>query len=248
MMRKHLAFFVWSFVGLFLSVGCTRSIEMAYQADMAHLPTAMTLEKVTLGVGKFDDKRAWVNKEDPKSSSYVALQGTWKFAMTYQEKDYIPVNDLVQNLFVAEFAKAGINVKAVDQVLSKHHKQQFGNLGEQKKVDYLLGGEILVFEFVNEPGFWTVTSRRTATFSLALIRVKDEGILIDTVFNETDREGEGLGVMHSTNIDKLMNKVFKKVVHEVIQQVADKIGIDAKRVSIRLNYEGGVYEFAPSEG
>lgn len=248
MTKRRLAYFACSFVGLFLLVGCTRSFEVAYQADIARVSMATPMQQVTVGVAKFDDKRSWINKDNQQSYSYVALQGPWKFGMTYQAKDYVPVNDLIQNIFIAEFAKAGINAKAINQVLSKQQKPQFDNLGKQNKVDYLLGGEILSFEFVNETGFWTVTSRRTVTISLIFARVKNGEMLIDTIFNETDRENEGMAVKHSTNIDKLVNRVFKNVAHAVILQVADKMGVDAKNVSLRLNYQGSVYEFALSEG
>jgi hypothetical protein len=40
---------------------------------------------------------------------------------------------------------------------------------------------------------------------------------------ETDRRGEGLGVLHSTNVDRLMNTVFRQVVTQVVEQVAAKL-------------------------
>ncbi|GFE59278.1 hypothetical protein [Geobacter sp. AOG1] len=205
------------------SSGCTRSFDVAYQADAARLSNATELEKYSLGVAKFEDKRAWVEEGNVKSESFVALQGPWKFGMTYKETDYIPVKDLLQELLVQELTKAGFKAKALDKVLSKSNAQSIKELNKEQTSDYIIGGQLLSFEFVNETGFLTVTSRRNATLNLNLFDGKSSDVLIDTVINETDREGEGMGVMHSTNIEKLMNRVFKKVAQQVIQKTADKV-------------------------
>ncbi|TAL25214.1 MAG: hypothetical protein EPN94_05710, partial [Nitrospirae bacterium] len=99
--------------------GCTRSLYVAYQADAARLSNASTLEKFSLGVAKFEDKRAWVEGGNPKSESFVALQGPWKFGLTYKETEYVPVKDILQDLLVQELMKAGFKAKALDKVLSK---------------------------------------------------------------------------------------------------------------------------------
>jgi len=202
MLRKYLLFPL-GYVGFAMTlVGCTRSIEIAYQMGANPSPMTPAVEKKVLGVAKFDDKRMWVDKQDPKSGSYVAQQGSWRFGITYNQKDYTPVANLIQQILMDELSQVGLSVKAVDRVLTKQNKQEIIKLEEQNKFDYLLGGEILVFEFVNEVGFWTVTSRRGATISVVLIRTKDGEDTIDKVVNESEREGEGMGVMHSTNVDK----------------------------------------------
>ena len=228
---------------LFTLAGCTRSIEVAYQVGTTRLP-ASSLDRATLGVAKFEDQRSWVDKEDPKSGSYVAQQGSWRFGMTYDQKDYTPAATLIQQILLTELANAGISVKAVDRVLSKQNKRDIIKLEEQNRFDYLLGGEILVFEFVNEVGFWTITSRRAATISLLLVRTKDGENTIDKLFNESEREGEGMAVMHSTNLDKLVNGVFKKVAGQIVQEVAMKLGLDSKNISLQLKYDGAEFELA----
>jgi hypothetical protein len=232
------------YAGLVLTLaGCTRSINVAYQTGAARLPIASP-EKATLGVAKFDDKRTWVDKEDPKSGSYVAQARNWRFGITHDEKEYTPVADLIQKILLTELTNAGFSVKGVDRVLSKQNKQEIIKLEDQNRFDYLLGGEILVFEFVNEEGFWTITSRRAATISLVLVRTKDGENTIDKLFSESQREGEGIGVLHSTNVDKLVNGVFKKVAGQIVQEVAMKLGLDSKNVSMRLSYDGAEFELA----
>jgi hypothetical protein len=208
---------------MMLASGCTRSLDVAFQSDTARLSNAAELEKVTIGVAKFEDKRAWVEAGDMKSESYVALQSPWKFGLTYKETDYMPVKDIVQDLLVQELTKAGFKAKALDVVLTKTSLQSLKNINKDPAYDYVLGGQLLIFEFVNETGMWTVTSRRSVTINLILFNGKNSDVLIDMVLTETDREGEGMGVMHSTNADKLMNGVFKKVTQQIIKIASEKI-------------------------
>lgn len=221
-MKKLLAVVIGLVVGTLLC-GCTRSLDFAYQSDAARLSNAAELEKFTLGVAKFEDKRAWVEEGNSKSESYVALQGPWKFGLNYKETDYVPVKDILQDILVQELTKAGFKAKALDKVLSKSNAQSIKELNKDQVCDYVLGGQLLAFEFVNEMGVLTVTSRRTATLNFNLFKGGNAEVLIDTVINETDREGEGMGVLHSTNVDKLMNRVFKKVAQQIIQKTSEKI-------------------------
>lgn len=164
--------------------------------------------------------------------------------LTHEGKDYVPVKDVVQSIFVSEFRKAGLQTKPVDLVLSKSNKRDMRGVGDQNGLQYVLGGEIFVFEIVNDMGFWTVSSRRSVTLSLLLLNVKDDSSVLDNVFSENQRENEGMVVMHSTNVNKLMNGVFKKVVKQVVEQVAAKMAVSAAAVHIRVAYSGWTYEFA----
>lgn len=215
-------------IGLFVitaSSGCTRSLDVTYQADAERLSNAATLQKFSLGVAKFEDKRAWVEEGNPKSESYVALQGPWKFGLTYKGIDYTPVKDILQDLLVQELTKAGFKAKALNMVLSKANSNIIKELSREDATDYIIGGQLLSFEFVNEQGIWTVTSRRNVTLNMNLFKADNPEAIVDTIITENDREGEGIGVLHSTNIEKLMNRVFKKVAQQVIQKTVDKIAL-----------------------
>ena len=98
----------------------------------------------------------------------------------------------------------------------------------------MLGGEILVFEWVNERGVFTVTSRRAVTLQLLMVRVSDEQPVLETVVNESERQDEGLGVLHSTNLDRLMNTVLKQAVQKVIMEVATKLTLDPRDVHVKV--------------
>ncbi len=247
---KKIRSYAWSLISLiaiiFVMSGCTKSIPATYNADMTRLSNADAIANLSLGVAKFDDERSWVDKNDAKSESYIAMQSPWKFAMTYQDKDYIPVTDIIQSIFIKEFINAGINAKRIDHVLSKQNITDIRTLSEKDKADYILGGEILIFEFVNDAGFWTVTSRRTVTLNLIMLKVDGEEVRLDTTFNETDRENEGMVVRHSTNVDKLLNTVVKKVVNQVIQKVAATMALNYNDVSWKIVFNGKAYDFDPN--
>lgn len=221
-MKKLLLVIIGLVAGTLLG-GCTRSLDVAYQADAARLSNATALEKITVGVAKFEDKRACVEAGNQKSESFIAQQGTWKFGLTYKETEYMPVKNILQDFLVQELTKAGFKAKALNKVISKSNSQSINELSQDQVSDYILGGELQVFEFVNETGILTITSRRSAALNLNLFNGKNAELLIDTTITETDREGEGMGVMHSTNIEKLMNRVFRKVAQQIIQKTSDKI-------------------------
>jgi hypothetical protein len=238
MLRKYLL------VGLVCALslnGCTRSIEVAYQMA-ASRPGVTSLEKATLGVTKFEDKRSWIDKEDPKSRSFVGLQGSWRFGITFNQKDYTPVADIIQQILLEELNSAGIRAAAVDTVLSKQNSMEIVKREAGTRFDYLLGGEIIVFEYVNEVGFWSITSRRSVTISLVLVGAKSSENAIDKLFNEAEREDEGMAVLPSTNIDKLVNGVLKKVARQIVQEVSSKLKIDNKNVHIDLKFQEPVLQ------
>ena len=185
-------------VGGLMFGGCTRSLEVSYVGDIARL-SHPALQRYSLGIGKLDDKRPWVDPADAKSESYIALAGPWKFGVTYKETDYVPVKDMLQDLLLQEFTSAGFNAKPLDRVLSKGNLDSVKSLPQSQSTDYVLGGQLLAFEFVNEQGVFTITSRRTITLNLNVFRGGDGQLLVDDTLTETDREGEGMGILHSTD-------------------------------------------------
>lgn len=247
---KKICSYAWillSFIGIALTMsGCTKSIPVTYDADIARLINADALNKFSLGVAKFEDKRACIDKTDAKSESYVSMQSSWKFGMTYQNKEYMPIKDIVQDIFVREFINAGINAKPIDHILSKQNIEDILNITKQDKSDYLLGGEILIFEFFDDAGFWTVSSRRTVAINIILVKVNGEEVRLDVAYNETDRENEGMVVLHSTSADKLMNIVVKNVVNKVIQQVSSKMALNYNDVLWKIALNGKDYDFVPN--
>ena len=219
--------------------GCTRSLEMTYSPAAYRLPQSDVLRGVALGVAKFEDRRAWIDRTEPQSLGYVMQQGSWKFGLTYQGKEYIPVQDLVQAIFVDEFKRAGLEqVTAIPEVLTKDVMPAMRTAAEQNRLGYVLGGRIHVFEIVNEVGFWTVTSRRAATVEIHLLQAGNGSLALDTTVSQLDRQGEGMGVRHSTNVDRLMNTVFRQVVTEVVERVAAKLAMEPRDVRVHLVFAG----------
>src|SRR3989442_3102824 len=87
--------------------GCTRSLEISYAPALYRLPQADSLQGIVLGVAKPEDRRATVVQSDPDNLTYVMRQGAWRFGLTYKGREFVPVADLVQMLFVEEFGRAG---------------------------------------------------------------------------------------------------------------------------------------------
>ena len=214
--------------------GCTRSLEMSYSPSLYKLPQANKVGGIAVGVGKLEDRRSWIDRSEPQSLGYVMQQGPWRFGLTFQGRDYVPVADLVQTLFVDEFGRAGLEAKPIAQVLTKENPSAMRAAGQQNGVPYVLGGRILVFEIVNEQGFWTITSRRSVTLEISLAQVRSGDLVLDTTLTQTDRRDEGMGILHSTNVDRLMNTVFRQVVTQVVEQVAAKLALDPRDIAVRV--------------
>jgi hypothetical protein len=214
--------------------GCTQSLEMTYTPSLYRLPQADQLRGVVLGVGKLEDRRSWVERSEPESQAYVMQQGAWRFGLTYQKKDYVPVADLVQMLFIDEFTRAGIETKAIPRALTKDDPAAMRAAGEQVGASHALGGRVLVFEIVNEQGFWTVTSRRAITLEINLVQVTGGTLSFDSTVTHNDRRDEGMGIRHTTNVDRLMNTVFRQVVTQVVEQVAAKLALDPRDIDVRV--------------
>jgi len=224
MNRRNLvaAVVMFSLTTLTLLSGCTHSIDVSYQADSARLANASALEQVAVGVAKFEDKRAWVEAGEPKTESFVSQAGPHKFGLTYLEKDYYPVKDLIQDVLIKELTLAGIKAKALDFVLSKSNARGAGDLGNDAG-DYQVGGQILAFDYTTQAGMWTVTSRRTAIINMNLYRRGEAQPFFEQPISEMDTKEYAMGVAHSVNVETLVREVFRKVAHQIVQRTAEKI-------------------------
>lgn len=234
-MNARVAVNVFLFFMLVTATGCTQSLETTYNPAAYRLADGTQLRSTALGIGKFEDRRSWIDRTEPQSLSYVMQAGQWKFGLTFQGKEYMPIQDLIQIIFVDEFKRAGLEeVRAVPQVLTKDALEAMRAAGQEHRLAYVLGGRVHVFEIVNEVGFWTVTSRRAATLEITLLQVRGGNVVLDTTVSQLDRENEGMGVRHSTNVDRLMNTVFRQVVTQVVEQVAAKLVLDPRDVHVQV--------------
>jgi len=206
-------------------VGCTRSFEANYKLNP--LPTVVPKQaEATIAIARFVDKRSFVRASDKKSDAYIATQSPWQFGLTYKGRQFIPISDLLQDIFAEEFNQAGLKASKLIE-------------GTTCGADYVLGGEIINFEFANDAGMWRVTSRRSVTITLDLKRADNSPVFVGQLFNESDTENEGMGVLHTTNVDKLVNSVLKKVVTKAIARVAESLQVNAAGVTIHLRNTNG---------
>jgi hypothetical protein len=70
--------------------------------------------------------------------------------------------------------------------------------------------------------------------SLTLLKADGRQIFADRSFDAQESENEGMGVLHTTDVDKLLNKVLKTAVKKVIQGVSDGISGSIARVELRV--------------
>lgn len=220
-----------AFLSLFIT-SCTRSLNLEYNEA---LDTSVFSTKHSIGITNFDDERSWESK-------YIAKQDMWKFGITHNNRNYYPIRELVPDLFVQEFRKAGLFVKKVNKPAITDDKIDVQPIIEQEDVEYLLTGKIINFEFENETGWFTVTTQRKVTLALSLYGNNSEVLFFNKLFNEKTREGEGMLAMHSTNVDKLFHVVFKKVLTDVAKLVAEKMNTNTAEVEIHLQINGQ-YQF-----
>lgn len=213
--------------------GCTQSLEMTYNPALYRLTQADALRGIPLGVARLEDRRATLERSEAQSLSYVLRQGAYRFGLTYKGREFTPVADIIQGLFLDEFQRAGVEAKPIPDVLTKDGVAAMRAAGEKAGVAYVLGGRILVFEIVNQPGMWTVESRRSITLEITLARVATGELALDTTVSQNDARDEGMGIMHSTNVDRLMNTTFRQVVVQVVEQVAAKLALDPREIGVR---------------
>jgi hypothetical protein len=234
-------------VGLMLATvalsGCTRALQAEYRPGL-EVPKTATVD--TLGIARFVDDRAWISGDDSKSASFIAQQGTWKFGISPDGKTYQPVTDFIQDIAVAEFNSAGVIATALKDK-APTNAAQMAELARKAGTTHVLGGRILAFEFVNETGVWTVDSRRAVSLALTLASAARAPVFENKLLTENDRENEGMAVMHSTNVDKLVNGVFKKVLTQMVLQVSQTLVLDVRSVTVTTE-DGTQLAFAPGEG
>lgn len=228
---------------LFLFVsGCTRSLPLSYNKGLDGVQVSVATNK-KIGITKFKDARSNVVAGEEKSDSIIANQGPYRFGFTYSGREFFPVNSFVQDTFVEEFKTTGMNAKKIDIIPANQSIELLKNISMNESVDYVLAGEIINFEFVNEVGVWTVTSAQKVTLSLNLVSSDGKVIFSDSTFSDVNRENEGMAVLHTTNLEKLVNKVFKNVLVKVLDKMSNKMAIEMSniRVKIAVNGSGAIY-------
>ena len=213
--------------------GCTRSLEMNYSPALYRLPDADKFKGVVLSVAKPEDRRASVVQSDPDNLTYVMRQGSWRFGLTYKGQDFVPVADLIQMLFVEEFIRAGVESRPIPKILTKDNIADMRAAGEQAGTPYVLGTRVLVFEITNDVG-WTITSRRSVTLEVTLVRVQLGDVVFDNIFSAGNRDESAWGIRHETSVDRLMNSAFRQVVTQVVEQVAAKLALDPREIHVRI--------------
>ncbi|HYC51536.1 MAG TPA: hypothetical protein VEB19_10550 [Gemmatimonadaceae bacterium] len=225
-----------------LANGCTRSFPTSYVAGQG--VSAVTPPRAqSIAIARFEDKRSLAQRRDKNAQGFIATQSPWMFGLTHRGRKFVPVNVLIQDVFVTEFTTAGLNASPVDVESSDPSALQDAAKAAQK--DFVLGGQIVAFEFVNDAGMWTVTSRRSVTLAITLLPATGDAALTNTMVTNSDAENEGMGVLHTTNIDKLMNGNFKNVVNQVIGAVATKLAMLPMDIDVRLTVVGRTYRVRP---
>lgn len=221
-------------LSLFMLSGCTKAIMAEYDANIV-LKDQNSISDQKVAVYPFEDERSWIDASDEKSKSFIAQQGVWKFGINYEGVDYLPVSDVLQDIFIKEFKYVGVDAfKATETVAGA----------------YSLKGKILNFEFENEEGLFTVTSKRHVSLALTLEDPEGHPVFSNELFNALDRENEGLGVLHSTNVEKLMTGALKTAVTSVINrfnQELAKAGEEEIIVTlngVRLNMQSDYVQYS----
>lgn len=199
--------------------GCTRSFEMAYEADAPRLANTSALENITLGIAKFEDKRTWVEADYPKSESFVLK----KIGLTYKGTDYTPVKDIIQDILIQEFTRSGYRVKAIDSVVSASKSTIISGMPNGQTFDYLLGGEILQFESVLDAGVWTVTNNRNVSINLNLYTKNNPQPVMVTPVVEKETQEYPMAVSIPVCLTNLVNEVFRKAARTIINKTTDSI-------------------------
>jgi len=224
-----------------LSSGCTKSIPMNYSEGIDIENINVTNEK-SVGITKFIDNRSMSKSGNDKGESFIATQSPWQFGLTYESEKFCPVNKIVNRILFKEMMAAGFNVKNIDMVPSNLEKQTLVRISKNESVDYLLGGEILNFEFANDAGVWTVTSRQNVTLSLTLISSTGETIFTNSTFSDSNSKNEGMGILHSTNVNKLVNVVFKEVLKKVFNEISSELAISLENIHLNIAFNDRVIE------
>lgn len=205
-------------LSLALLGGCTRAIVATYEPGIDLKNNG--IQGTKLAIYQFEDERAWIDSNDEKSKGFIAKQESWRFGLKYENVEFQPVTLVLQDVLIKEFKSVGVEA----------YKGE-----ESSGPSYSMKGKILNFEFENEQGMFTVTSRRHVSLALTLADQKGKQILANELFNEVSRENEGGGVLHSTNVDKLMKDALKKVIVNVVNRTNSELssfGVNAVNVSL----------------
>ena len=221
-----------------MTMGCSKSIPVSYQTgsnisvNIVRPTVGRTMKDIKIGIARFKDLRPLVKQDKPKTESYITPDAN--VGITYQGREFFPVKNMIQEILVNEFKNAGFNAKPIDEVLSNESKQDIQMAGKKNGVDYVIGGDIVDFQFFYQSR-WTANLQSDVSLNIFLGKVQENKMLLNTSFTEKNEKNffwEG-GEMLEITAERLINTIFKGVVMQVIQNVAEKL----RRVTTTLTSE-----------
>lgn len=228
MKKMHSTFFlIFCLFSLLLLPGCYKSYDVFYTANAPLAPNSLSLQKYTIGIAKFEDKRTFpVNGvKDLKDESFVAKEGGKKRGCTYKNNDYTPVKDIVQDILVQEFNMAGLKAIPLDIVISKDNMQNVKDLQKMKAVDFVLGGQLLVIKF--NQGF---VGQREDTVAVNLNIFNKNGLKLINDQYVDQKNISPPKLFHApftdplaTFANDLVNETFRKAAHQIVSITAKTI-------------------------
>ena len=220
---------------LLLLFGCHKSFDVFYTANAPLAPNSSALQKFTIGIAKFEDKRTYPidGEKDIKNESFVAKEKGWKYGCTYKNNDYAPVKNIVQDILVQEFTMAGLKAIPLDIVMSKDNMQNASNPGNIDSVDFILGGQLLVLNF-NMNGMGHISNgilrqrEDTVTLNLNIFDKNSMKLISDQDVDQKDVAPPMVVInpfvdSHATCVNDLVNETFREVAHQIISTTAKTI-------------------------
>ena len=217
-----------------LSTGCTtRSFPGTYRGNLDLGGVSLPLDK-TIGVARFKDMRPQANLGTDPSKSYIANMGVVKIGLTYNSRAYMPVDELLHDILISELTKLGATARRLDTGAPIVDERSLQAAGRSARVDYALGGQIMAFEFGASSGMWTVDGFQTVTLSVTMVKVNGPTLFANKLFTDSHRENEGMGVLHTTLIDKLLNIALKNTLRRLVQEMCLATSDQATKANVSV--------------
>ncbi len=192
-----------------LITGCAvnKPIPVEYRG---HISTGLSVTNHnSVGVTKWQDKRAisGINEKLVSLgiiSKEITIEGT-----------KVRIADFVRDNFIKELKAQGVNVKEIDILPASSDKQTLKNIAVNNNVNFILSSDLISFD-VGFHGLWTLECSRKVAISITIIDENGNHIMLRELFDASMVNNEGMGILYSTMLDQITNKVMKDALEKAI--------------------------------
>lgn len=216
-MNKKIAIAIMT--GSLALAGCAGRNSLPVNYEPSPNPAVTIKKSVKIGVVEFKDNRRISKNSDPSLKQTVLKIEGATVGLTYNNKEYAKLTDIIRSELVNELKSTGAEVVNVDILPANEDSNLLVNITKPFNVDFIINGVLESFETYCEARFVYVCDSQV---TLVVTALKSDGteILVRKSFSQTKSEHK---LVFKELSQVLVNELMKPVIQDTTKELVKSI-------------------------